>query len=233
MKFATSLASLALLASSTLALTINTPPYAYTCFNTLVTWSGGESPYTLSVTKPDNVNEVYDTYTGLTGDSYEWGVNIAPSTVVKLVLQDSNGSEARSEAFTLSVKPGTAPPGSNFDGDCDNQRRYISKLLSCLWKQNYPSRMGFESYIMLSSMIKPIMEVVNVIIKFPNMFQTPLLPCRDVLKGQESFEVIEHVNRIYPMLSFVETAFDVDGVRQMAPAWYSISNDHYFRVDAR
>ncbi|KAF9238491.1 hypothetical protein BU15DRAFT_75186 [Melanogaster broomeanus] len=106
----TAFASLALFVAGALAqFTINTPANVVECQPTLLSWSGGVSPYYLrQVILPgaspngaalEDLGEMNTT-------SVTWTCNIAAGTSLGLTLRDSSGTVAQSAPFT--VNPGSS-----------------------------------------------------------------------------------------------------------------------------
>ncbi|KAH7926305.1 hypothetical protein BV22DRAFT_1033021 [Leucogyrophana mollusca] len=101
----TSLTLFAAVAQSVLV--INTPAIVLECEPTLLTWSGGKSPYFLTVNPGgDPSSPALECLGEQTGTSYTWTVNIASGTSVGLELRDSTGDVAYSAPFT--IQPGTS-----------------------------------------------------------------------------------------------------------------------------
>ncbi|GBE88375.1 hypothetical protein SCP_1301900 [Sparassis crispa] len=93
MKSIASLVTLALFATGVAAqstCTINTPGSVSECIPTLLSWTGGSSPY-------------YLLYGPLTGDSFSWTTNITQGTYISLTLRDSTGAACQSAPFSINA----------------------------------------------------------------------------------------------------------------------------------
>ncbi|KAG2066652.1 hypothetical protein BDR04DRAFT_1106311 [Suillus decipiens] len=105
-----SVVSLALFVAGALAqFTINTPVNVVECQPTLLTWSGGISPYYLTVVHlpgatPNGV--ALENLGQQNGTSVTWICNIASGQSIGLTLRDSSGSIAQTAPFT--VNPGSS-----------------------------------------------------------------------------------------------------------------------------
>jgi len=85
---------------------INTPSNVVVCQPILIQWSGGTSPYFLSVLPGnDPTGTALESLGTFNGTSFSWKVNIAAGTAIGLTLRDSNGNLAQTASFT--VNPGT------------------------------------------------------------------------------------------------------------------------------
>lgn len=101
--------------------TINTPLGVLACTNTQVTWSGGTPPYILQIQPGGDVSAAaLETFTGLTGTSYEWHVIEPANTQVFLRLRDSTGVPAETATFTIqSAGAGVTCSSSSVSGSTD------------------------------------------------------------------------------------------------------------------
>lgn len=86
---------------------INTPSNVVECEPTLLTWSGGTGPYTLSIVPGASPNGAAIENLGQQNTtSVTWVCNIAQGTSIGLALRDSTGAIAQSAPFT--VNPGSS-----------------------------------------------------------------------------------------------------------------------------
>ncbi|KAI0649669.1 hypothetical protein C8Q79DRAFT_1006025 [Trametes meyenii] len=108
--FATSLAP----SIATNILLINTPASAVQCVPTIITFSGGEEPFTLTCVillitdSATNNQPITETFTGLTGTSFAWSTNVLAGTTAALNLTDSNGVTAFSAPFVVQNSDDTS-----------------------------------------------------------------------------------------------------------------------------
>ncbi|MEU1408398.1 hypothetical protein ABZ471_39925 [Streptomyces sp. NPDC005728] len=93
-------------ASADTQLTINTPSNAVVCQPQLLTWSGGQAPYELTVQPGADPNgQPLRDLGQQDGTQYNWTVDIAAGTQVGLTLRDSTGTVAQSAPFTINPGP--------------------------------------------------------------------------------------------------------------------------------
>lgn len=104
----TTFASIALFVAGALAqFTINTPANVVECQPTLISWSGGVSPFFLSILPGGSPTAAALENLGQqNGTSVTWTCNIQAGVSLGLTLRDSTGATAQSAPFT--VNPGSS-----------------------------------------------------------------------------------------------------------------------------
>ncbi|KAM0751471.1 hypothetical protein T439DRAFT_347347 [Meredithblackwellia eburnea MCA 4105] len=102
------------LASSSLALLINTPVSLIACEPTSLSWSGGTAPYYLSVIPGgDPSGSILENLGTQTGTSYTWNVDLAPGTNITISLKDSTGTTVYTAAVVIQSGSSTSCVGSS------------------------------------------------------------------------------------------------------------------------
>lgn len=82
---------------SALGQQINTPATLTTCVPAALTWTGGQSPYYLSVLPGGQASGTpLESFGEQTGTSYTWTVNLAAGQAITLALTDSTGKTGES-----------------------------------------------------------------------------------------------------------------------------------------
>ncbi|KIJ67062.1 hypothetical protein HYDPIDRAFT_109062 [Hydnomerulius pinastri MD-312] len=105
MKFITLISALAAIVPAVLAqMTINTPPSVVTCEPTQFTWSGGQSPYYLSLVPAGQTTAApLKQFATQSGTSYTWNVDLQAGTSFTISLKDSTGNTAYSDIVTIQA----------------------------------------------------------------------------------------------------------------------------------
>ncbi|MER6384092.1 Ser-Thr-rich GPI-anchored membrane family protein [Streptomyces sp. NPDC001118] len=86
--------------------TINTPTNVVVCQPVLITWSGGEAPYSLTILPGSQPGAAPLRDLGQQdGTSYTWTADLPAGTSVGLTLKDSTGQVAQSAPFTINDGP--------------------------------------------------------------------------------------------------------------------------------
>ncbi|KAG2367047.1 hypothetical protein BDR07DRAFT_1394689 [Suillus spraguei] len=102
MKFATIFVALVSAVPAVFGLTINTPADVVECQPILLTWSGGASPYYLTlVPGGQSMASPIKSFPTQTGTSYTWNVDLQANTIFNIALKDSTGSTAYSDIVTI------------------------------------------------------------------------------------------------------------------------------------
>ncbi|KAH9823555.1 secreted protein [Melampsora americana] len=85
---------------------VNTPTSAVQCLPVLLSWSGGQAPYFLSLIPAGQTtsNPLQD-LGQQTGTSFTWKVNLPPKTAVNVQIRDSLGVLNYSDQFTIQDPP--------------------------------------------------------------------------------------------------------------------------------
>ncbi|KAJ8084722.1 hypothetical protein PM082_003498 [Marasmius tenuissimus] len=91
----------ALFAVAEAVVTINTPNNLVQCQPTLITWSGGPGPFTLSYDGNNPTGPALETFPGLQGTSFTWDVDIPAGRSVGFLLRDSTGATSQTAAVTI------------------------------------------------------------------------------------------------------------------------------------
>jgi len=113
---AVSVAALFSLAQS--QVTVNTPPQLVECQPIQITWSGGVSPYFLSVFPDGNPSVVLENLSNssISGTSFTWEVNIASGQSVGFAVRDSTGVTGQSAAVGIQAGTSTTCVGQSVSG---------------------------------------------------------------------------------------------------------------------
>ncbi|KAG2133653.1 uncharacterized protein EDB93DRAFT_1254750 [Suillus bovinus] len=112
MKFTTVLVALVSAVPVVFGLTINTPANVVECQPILFSWSGGQSPYYLTlVPGGQSMAAAIKSFPTQTGTSYTWNVDLQANTIFNIALKDTTGAVAYSDIITIM-------PGS--DTSCVN-----------------------------------------------------------------------------------------------------------------
>ncbi|KAI0280772.1 hypothetical protein BGY98DRAFT_932403 [Russula aff. rugulosa BPL654] len=89
-------------------MTVNTPSNVLECSPLLITFTGGQQPYIITIlpgATPDGT--ALTTFSGVTGSPFNWtAVNFPSGTSLGITLHDSSGLLAQTAAFT--VEPGAS-----------------------------------------------------------------------------------------------------------------------------
>ncbi|KIK10357.1 hypothetical protein K443DRAFT_670981 [Laccaria amethystina LaAM-08-1] len=113
--FLAPLAFVTVLASSVLAqVTVNTPVSVVVCQPIQFTWTGGTSPYFLSILPANqpSATALID-FGKQTGNSVTWVANLGVGTSVFLNCKDSNGVVGQSGTFTILTGSDTSCVGKS------------------------------------------------------------------------------------------------------------------------
>ncbi|KAG2076701.1 hypothetical protein BDR04DRAFT_1089882 [Suillus decipiens] len=103
MKFATIFVALVSAVSAAFGLTVNTPSDVVECQPILFTWSGGVSPYYLTlVPGGQSMASPIKSFPTQTGTSYTWNVDLQANTIFNIALKDSTGTTAYSDIITIA-----------------------------------------------------------------------------------------------------------------------------------
>jgi len=93
---------------------IITAASAVQCESVLLEWTGGESPYYISVLPGGQVSaaplEIFPTQTGT---SYTWNVDLAAGTSLTLQIRDATGSISYSAPFTVQPSSDSSCVGTD------------------------------------------------------------------------------------------------------------------------
>ncbi|KAH7884505.1 hypothetical protein F5I97DRAFT_1889995 [Phlebopus sp. FC_14] len=85
-------------------LTINTPANVVECQPTQLTWTGGQSPYYLSLTPGgQSMASPIKQFPTQNGNSYTWLVDLQAGTNFNVALKDSSGQTAYSDIVTIQL----------------------------------------------------------------------------------------------------------------------------------
>ncbi|GHJ87214.1 hypothetical protein NliqN6_3616 [Naganishia liquefaciens] len=107
--FAKSFVALAVAAASVLGQQINTPASLTVCQPTLLSWSGGQAPYFLSVIPGGQASAAALKDFGEQNDNSEtWTVDLAAGTSITLKLTDSTGNTVYSSPVTIGEGTSTS-----------------------------------------------------------------------------------------------------------------------------
>ncbi|KAI9304199.1 hypothetical protein BJ944DRAFT_164039, partial [Cunninghamella echinulata] len=99
-------------------LTIKAPTNPVECQPLLITWTGGERPYILSLhpgNEPDAPAIV--NFGQQNGTSLTWNVNVKAGTSVGLTIRDSTGVTAQSAPFEINAGPDKSCLSNNGSGN--------------------------------------------------------------------------------------------------------------------
>ncbi|KZO91561.1 hypothetical protein CALVIDRAFT_558083 [Calocera viscosa TUFC12733] len=99
-------------------LTVSTPSSLVTCQPALITWSGGVSPYYLSVLPGGQTSATaLESFPTQTGTSYTWPkVDIQGGTSITIQIRDGQGNIQYSSPVTIQAGPDTTCVGGNSSG---------------------------------------------------------------------------------------------------------------------
>ncbi|KZT51379.1 hypothetical protein CALCODRAFT_503585 [Calocera cornea HHB12733] len=99
-------------------LTVSTPSSLVTCQPALITWSGGVSPYFLSVLPGGQTSaSALESFPTQTGSSYTWPkVDIQAGTLITIQIRDGQGNIQYSSPVTIQAGPDTTCVGGNSSG---------------------------------------------------------------------------------------------------------------------
>ncbi|GAA5901426.1 uncharacterized protein JCM6883_000209 [Sporobolomyces salmoneus] len=102
-------ALVALVASLVSGQQINTPTTGlFTCEPYLISFSGGQAPYTIRANQGGSVSEVLETIaTNLNANSYTWNVNLPAGQSVTLALTDATGATVYADAVNVQAGSST------------------------------------------------------------------------------------------------------------------------------
>lgn len=107
--FAKSFVALAVAAASVLGQQINTPASLTVCQPTLLSWSGGQAPYFLSVIPGGQASAAALKDFGEQTDNQEtWNVDLPAGTSITLKLTDSTGNTVYSSPVTIGAGTSTS-----------------------------------------------------------------------------------------------------------------------------
>ncbi|KAG1835241.1 hypothetical protein EV424DRAFT_1359723 [Suillus variegatus] len=102
MKFTTVFVALVSAVPVVFGLTINTPANVVECQPILFSWSGGQSPYYLTlVPGGQSMASPIKSFATQTGTSYTWNVDLQANTIFNIALKDSTGNVAYSDIVTI------------------------------------------------------------------------------------------------------------------------------------
>ncbi|GAA5872064.1 hypothetical protein JCM16303_000964 [Sporobolomyces ruberrimus] len=112
------IALVALVASLVSGQTIQTPTTGlFTCDPYLITFSGGQAPYTIRANQGGSVSQVLETIaSGVTATSYTWNVNLGAGQSVTLALTDATGNTVYADAVTVQAGSSTSCVGQSASG---------------------------------------------------------------------------------------------------------------------
>ncbi|GAA5985484.1 hypothetical protein JCM5350_004014 [Sporobolomyces pararoseus] len=97
---------------------INTPTTGlFTCEPYLISFSGGQAPYTIRANQGGSVSQVLETIaTDVTATSYTWNVNLPAGQAVTLALTDATGATVYADQVTVQAGSSTSCVGQSASG---------------------------------------------------------------------------------------------------------------------
>lgn len=111
--FAKSFVALAVAATAVLGQKINTPASLVTCQPTLLSWTGGQAPYFLSIIPGGQASAAALKDLGQQTDNQEtWTVDLAAGTSITVKLTDSTGNTVYSSPVTIGEGSSTSCIGA-------------------------------------------------------------------------------------------------------------------------
>lgn len=88
------------------SLAIMTPASVVVCQPTVFSWSGGQSPYTLSIVPgAEPSGAPLKSFEKQDGTSFSWMADVPSGTSISLLIKDASGQEALSAPFTIQDGP--------------------------------------------------------------------------------------------------------------------------------
>lgn len=115
--FAKSFVALAVAATAVLGQQINTPASLVTCQPTLLSWTGGQAPYFLSIIPGGQASAAALKDLGTQNDNQEtWTVDLAAGTSITVKLTDSTGNTVYSSPVTIGEGSSTSCVGAAVSG---------------------------------------------------------------------------------------------------------------------
>ncbi|KAK0552858.1 hypothetical protein OC846_001429 [Tilletia horrida] len=100
-----------------MALQVNTANLLIQCIPYTISWSGGQAPYFLAITAPNDIGSVLENLGTQNGHSYTWKVDQPVSSKVVFAITDSAGTSALSAPSPPIAKGATSSCSNGISDD--------------------------------------------------------------------------------------------------------------------